>query len=71
MKQYRSVYSTVVGLRVGSNCRHKKKECPCLSCFKWRRRTYTPRVLSQIQTQIRRVVWENLQLSRDLDKLFS
>jgi len=61
------VRSTRVGLIEPSRGGHFKKRCPCQKCFEWRRHTYTPKLLAEIQRSIRRSIVENFAISREIE----
>ena len=65
------VLSTKIGLvEIGQGFQHNRKRCPCLKCFEWRRSMYTPKVLSEMQERIRKTIWENRRISRELEQYF-
>lgn len=50
---------------------HDRKSCPCAACYRWRRRTFGPARLRELQTAIATQIREDWDNSRRIDRLLA
>ena len=67
IKREYDINSTVIGLIVRGFKGHNKKKCPCKNCMGWRKSTYQHSIFRQMQLEIRKDIYLQLQESKELD----
>lgn len=68
-KRIYNVNSTFEEFPITSPRGHIKKRCPCWKCFKWRQKTFSPKVLSKMQEDIRKTIVEDRAINKLVEQI--